>query len=40
MTGWLPDQVEAVEWMWKVWGGGGKDDEYVRVEKDPNRPLN
>jgi hypothetical protein len=23
-----------------MWGDGGKDGKYVRVEKDPNRPLN
>jgi serine/threonine protein kinase len=34
--GWLPSQAEALEWMWEIWGNGGKDGKYVVVERDPD----
>lgn len=33
--GWLPPSEEAEEWMWGLWGEGGKDGKYVAVETDP-----
>ncbi|KAJ8111337.1 hypothetical protein OPT61_g6046 [Boeremia exigua] len=32
--GWLPPRVEAVEWMWDMWGCGGKDKKYIKVERN------
>lgn len=33
---WLPEQNEATDWMWTVWGSGGKDGKYMPVERDPD----
>lgn len=32
--GWLPPCKEAKDWMWRLWGDGGKEGKYVAVEKD------
>lgn len=41
--GWLPPREEAADWMWSIWGNGGRDRKYVKVERDPedyaNRPV-
>lgn len=34
--GWLPPRAEATDWMWEVWGCGGKDGKYIKVERDLN----
>jgi serine/threonine protein kinase len=37
--GWLPLGDEAANWMWEVWGDGGKDGKYVVAERDPQSQL-
>ena len=32
--GWLPPREEATDWMWEMWGNGGRDGKYVKVERD------
>lgn len=32
--GWLPPRQEAIDWMWKIWGNGGRDGKYLAVERD------
>ncbi|KAH7412322.1 hypothetical protein DE146DRAFT_642820 [Phaeosphaeria sp. MPI-PUGE-AT-0046c] len=33
--GWLQERNQAKDWMWKIWGDGGRDRKYVPVERDP-----
>ncbi|KAI8931007.1 hypothetical protein NX059_012018 [Plenodomus lindquistii] len=35
--GWLPPTEEAGQWMWRMWGDGGKDGKYVAVKEGANR---
>lgn len=37
--GWLPPWKEATDWMWTIWGSGGKDGKYLAVERDPDSRL-
>jgi hypothetical protein len=37
--GWLPPWEEAVDWMWTIWGNGGKGGKYLAVLRDPAHPL-
>ncbi|KAI8931005.1 hypothetical protein NX059_012016 [Plenodomus lindquistii] len=37
--GWLPYAMEDREWMWRMWGDGGKDGKYVPVERDPESEI-
>jgi serine/threonine protein kinase len=37
--GWLPPDEEAVDWMWEVWGNGGKNGKYVVAERNPKSRL-
>ncbi|OAL02304.1 hypothetical protein IQ06DRAFT_292994 [Phaeosphaeriaceae sp. SRC1lsM3a] len=37
--GWLPPRCEAQDWMWSIWGNGGRDERYLKVERDPQSRL-
>lgn len=32
--GWLPQWQEATNWMWEMWGCGGEDGKYIKVDRD------
>lgn len=37
--GWLPERHEAQDWMWNIWGDGGKGGKYLQVERDPKSRM-
>jgi serine/threonine protein kinase len=36
---WLPSEDKANDWMWKVWGNGGKNKKYVVAEREPGSSV-